>query len=82
MLEKSLEDTVQKAERFYSSNLKEKLEKSHLNYFVAIEPISGDYFLGKKIIDVSLAAKKAYPDRMSHVIRIGHAAAVHIGVGQ
>jgi hypothetical protein len=35
--------------------------------------------LGDQFIDAAMAAKKAYPDRRSFVIRVGHEAAFHIG---
>ena len=37
------------------------------------------YFLGDQFIDAALAAKNAYPDRKSFVIRVGHEAAFHMG---
>jgi len=36
------------------------------------------YFLGDQFIDAALAAKNAYPDRKSFVIRVGHEAAFHL----
>ena len=38
-----------------------------------------DSFFGKTFLEVALAAKKAFPDKKSFVIRIGHEAASHIG---
>ena len=70
---------AQQAKRVYESRLKAKLEAQHRDQFVAIEPESESFFLGDKFIDAAMAAKKAHPDRMSFVIRIGHEAAFHIG---
>lgn len=72
---------VRRAEGFYQKNLRAKLEQSQMNQFVAIEPESGDYFLGKTLTEAAQAARKAHPDRPSHLMRVGHVAAVHIGGG-
>jgi hypothetical protein len=75
-----LELTANAALKVYQARLREALEESHLNEFCAIEPISGDYFLGRTLSEAGGAARKAYPERQSHIVRIGHSAAVHIGV--
>ena len=67
------------AKQLYESELKQRLEVEHLDRFVAIEPVSKSYFLGDSFISAAMAAKTAYPDRKSFVIRIGHEAAFHIG---
>ena len=56
-----------------------ELEAEHRDQFVAIEPVSESYFLGDQFIDAAMAAKSAYPDRKSFVIRVGHDAAFHMG---
>ena len=48
--------------------------------FVAIEPESGDYFIGTTFDDAVNAALDKYPGRITHTIRIGHNAAIHLGV--
>jgi hypothetical protein len=70
---------AEQAKRVYESRLKAELEAEHRDRFVAIEPVSESYFLGDQFIDAALAAKKAYPDRKSFVIRVGHEAAFHLG---
>ena len=67
------------AKQVYEQDLRSQLEREHKDDFVAIEPSSRSYFLGKTFLEVALAAKEAYPDRKSFVIRIGHDAAFHIG---
>ena len=67
------------AKRLYDSELKERLEVDHLDRFVAIEPVSKSFFLGDSFLSAAMSAKTAYPDRKSFVLRIGHAAAFHIG---
>jgi len=70
---------AQQAEDIYEKRLKDRLEKTHQDMFVAIEPLSGEYFLGATISESMGAARKSYPDRFSHVLRVGHKAALHIG---
>lgn len=67
------------AKRVYEEDLRSRLEIQHKDDFVAIEPSSRRFFLGKTFLEVALAAKQAFPDRKSFVIRIGHEAAFHIG---
>jgi len=70
---------IQRAERLYAENLKEKLEATHLHSYVAIEPDSGEYFLGETLSQAAAAARAVHPDRRTHIVRVGHPAAVHIG---
>ncbi len=67
------------AKRVYEEDLRSRLEQEHKDDFVAIEPSSRSYFVGKTFLEVALAAKEAYPERKSFVIRVGHEAAFHIG---
>jgi len=71
---------VQNAERLYAEKLQAQLEKTHPDKFVAVEPISGDYFLGRTLSEAIGAAHDAHPDRLSHAMRVGHPAALHFGV--
>jgi hypothetical protein len=68
-----------RAKLVYEGQLKERLEAEHCDRYVAIEPDSEAYFLGDSFLDAALAAKAAYPERTSFVVRIGHEAAFHIG---
>ena len=70
---------AERAKRIYESRLKAELEAEHRGQIVAIEPVSESFFLGAEFIDAAMAAKNAYPDRKSFVIRVGHEAAFHIG---
>jgi hypothetical protein len=80
MYPENLNDLVFSAEQIYANKLRSQLEAAHQNEFVAVEPISGDYFLGKTLSEALGAARDAHPDRLSHVMRIGHEAALHFGV--
>ncbi len=70
---------VERAKRIYAEQLQSVLESQHLNRFVAIEPESGEYFLGDTFDQAVKAAKAKHPSRLSHTIRIGHRAALHLG---
>ena len=74
------EELAQKAEELYYSRLRDFLEREHLDDFVAIEPESGDYFLGKTLSEAIGAARRSHPDRLSHAMRVGHRTAIHIGI--
>jgi hypothetical protein len=73
------ESLARQAELIYEQRLKDRLEESHRNEFLAIEPVSGDFFLGRTLGEAIAAARQAHPDRLSHALRIGHKAAVHLG---
>jgi hypothetical protein len=72
-------DLVRRAEQIYDQRLRKSLEATHRDSFVAIEPDSGDYFLGRTLSEASAEARKVYPDRRTYVLRVGHPTAVTIG---
>ena len=67
------------AQALYRRTLLEPLERDHHGEFVCIEPESGDHFLGTTLDDAVNRAIDAYPDRLTHTLRIGFLAALHIG---
>ena len=67
------------AKDVYERELRGQLEATHRDKFVAIEPLSKAFFLGDTFLAAALAAKNAFPERKSFVLRIGHDAAFHIG---
>lgn len=75
-----LDQFVRRAEEYYSTHLRRVLEPQHRDEFVAIEPDSGDYFLGRTISEAIGAARRAHPDRLAHAMRVGHRAALHFGM--
>ena len=80
MAEPEVAEFVRRAEEVYTKRLRAILEPDHVDEFVAIEPESGDYFLGKTLSEAMAAAHRAYPGRLAHAMRIGHRAAVHFGM--
>jgi hypothetical protein len=70
---------IERAKRIYAEQLQAVLEPEHRGRFVAIEPESGDYFLGDTFDTAVKAARAKHPSRLSHIIRVGHPAAFHLG---
>lgn len=73
-------DLSRRATAIYESQLRAKLETASPERFVAIEPESGEYFLGDTLSAAVQAARTAYPDRLPFALRIGHTATVELGV--
>lgn len=69
-----------KSKKLYDEQLRERLEASNNGKFVCIEPQSGEYFVGDTFDDAVNKAIDAYPDRLTHTLRVGHSAALHLGV--
>lgn len=80
MVSKKTEDVVRRATQLYEEKLRENLEKTNMHDFVAIEPDSGEYFFGKTLSEAIQASRSAHPDRLAFAMRVGHSAAVQIGV--
>ncbi len=73
-------ESVASAARPIFDAIRSKLEALHMNQFVAIEPISGEYFLGDTLSDAIGASRDKYPQRLIDTFRIGHQAAIHFGM--
>ena len=71
---------AEKAKQIYEDRLRKRLESSDHGRFVCIEPESGDFFLGDTFDDAVNQAIDVYPDRLTHTLRVGYAAAFHMGV--
>jgi len=80
MTDQNTNDVASEAKRIYEERLRSALEESHMNEFVAIEPISGEYFLGRTLSEAIGASREKYPDRLAHALRVGHPAAIHFGM--
>jgi hypothetical protein len=79
MVSAETKSVIDRAKQIYANQLKTDLECQHMDRFVAIEPESGEYFLGDTFDEAVKSARTKYPSRLSHTIRIGHCAAFHIG---
>ena len=82
MVSAETKSVIERAKQIYVSQLQADLESQHIDRFVAIEPESGDYFLGDTFDEAVKSARTKYPSRISHTIKIGHGAAFHIGGAQ
>ena len=79
MISEHSKSVAEKAQRIYAGQLQNELEAAHLDRYVAIEPESGEHFVADSFSQAVADARGAFPDRISFVIRIGHAAALHMG---
>ena len=73
-------EMARKARAIYEHRLKSKLEVTNPDDFVAIEPESGDHYLGKTLSEAIQAARAAHPQQLSFALRIGHETTVELGV--
>ena len=74
----NLQVRARKADVLYEK-LREQLEKEHLDEIVAIEPDSGDYFVGKDRREVEKKGRAKYPDKIFFRRRIGpNPAVIHL----
>ena len=79
MVSADTKSVIERAKWIYAEQLRAVLEPCHPNRFVAIEPESGEYFLGDTFDEAVKLAQAKYPGRLSHTIRIGQRAAFHMG---
>jgi len=79
MISEQSKAVAEKSKAIYEERLRATLEAEHRDKFVAIEPDSGDYFVGATYSESVMAARKAHPHRIAFVIRIGHDAAIQLG---
>ncbi len=73
-------EVARKAQAIYERDLRSRLEKTDLNAFVAIEPESGDYFLGQTLSEAIQKARTVHPERLPFTLRVGHRSTVNMGV--
>jgi hypothetical protein len=80
MVSHNTESVAEAARQLYEEKLRASLEQQHMHEFVAIEPVSGEYFLGETLSEAIGASRAKYPDRLAHAMRVGHKAAIHFGM--
>ena len=73
-------ELAHRARAIYDERLKAKLEATNSDEFVAIEPDSGEYFLGKTLSEAIQASRAAHPESLPFALRVGHEATVELGV--
>jgi len=79
MLSRESKMVASNARKLYDEKYRRSLEASNHGEFVCIEPESGECFLGATFDEAVNKSMDAYPDRLTHTLRIGHSAALHLG---
>lgn len=79
MVSANTTSVIERAKRIYAERLQTALEVDHRGQFVAIEPESGEHFLADTLDQAVRAARTKHPSRLSHTVRVGHSAALHVG---
>lgn len=72
-------ELASRATAIYEQKLRGQLESTHRDDFVAIEPESGDFFLGKTLSEAIQAARTAHPACLPFALRVGHTSTVELG---
>jgi hypothetical protein len=73
------DDLVERGQITYSQTLASILEPSHEGEFVAIEPDSGNYFLGSTASAALITAHFAMPNNLFYLTRVGRETAHIVG---
>ena len=68
-----MNEFIAKSKEIYLG-IREELESEHAGEVVAIDPESGDYFLGKTLGEANERAFARYPDKLLCFVRIGSSA--------
>lgn len=72
-------ELARRAREIYEQELRSKLQATNRDDFVAIEPESGDFFLGRTLSQAIQAARAAHPGCLSFALRVGHETTVQLG---
>ena len=72
-------DLAKRGEALYQARWRETLEAAHHGDYIAIEPDSGVYFLGKTLGEAINVARAAIPGCLTYVRRIGYRGVFGIG---
>ncbi|HBB98861.1 MAG TPA: hypothetical protein DC054_26080 [Blastocatellia bacterium] len=73
------DDLVERGQNTYRRTLASILEPSHDGEFVAVEPDSGQYFLGHTASAALVAAHTAMPNDFLYLTRVGRETAHTLG---
>lgn len=79
MLERRISKLIEDGDKVYRERLQPLLEATAFGQFVAVEPDSGSYFLGRTGSQAMAAARVALPGKEFFLARIGAVAAHTIG---
>ena len=67
-----LDKLAEEGERFYTEHLRAVLEPEQTGRFVAIEPETGRYFVGRNGSEALVAARQAMPESLFYLKRVGY----------
>ena len=73
------DDLVKRGSTTYRQRLAAILEPTHNGEFVAVEPDSGQYFLGSTASTALVAAHTAIPNKLFYLTRVGRETAHTVG---
>lgn len=73
------DDLAESGQRLYDERLRAVLEPEHEGEFVAIDPETERYFLGRTGLAALRAGRKELPDKLFYLLRVGHDAAYRVG---
>jgi hypothetical protein len=80
MASKQSTELASRASLIYEQQLRKRLESTNPDDFVAIEPESGDFYLGKTLSEAIQAARTAHPACLPFALRVGHKSTVELGM--
>lgn len=75
-------EIARKGQRIYQDKLKATLERDHKGEIVAIDVDTGDYFLGKTVLEAAERGHEKYPGKVFHAIRVGYKVVHFVGGGK
>jgi hypothetical protein len=67
-----LDDLVEGGQRYYAEHLREQLEPEHAGRYIAIDPVTGQYFLGDTGTEALLEARQSLPETLFYLARVGY----------
>jgi hypothetical protein len=73
------ESVIERGGQLYREKLKALFVPGHIGKFLAIDPVTGRYFLGDTSAEAAWAAHDAMPETHFYLKRIGYAAAHSFG---
>jgi len=73
------DDLAESGQRLYDERLRALLEPEHEGEFVAIDPDTERYFLGRSGLAALRAGRRELPDKLFYLLRVGHDAAYRVG---
>ncbi len=73
------DDLAENGQRLYDERLRALLEPEHEGEFVAIEPDTERYFLGRTGLAALRAGRRELPDKLFYLLRVGQRAAYRVG---